>query len=396
MPTWLPKVRVAACNVAPVFLDTAKTVQKTITLIQEAARNRADLVVFPETHIPAFPLWSAISAPIDNHYFFSKLASESLLITSKEISLLRQTCALSKIYAHIGFNERSASSLGCLWNASILINDQGQIVNHHRKLVPTYFEKLTWAPGDGAGLRVVESERIGKVGSLICGENTNPLARWALMAQGEQLHVSTWPAVWPTRRPKAVSDGGKQYDNIAANRTRTAAHCFEAKCFGVLCSGFMDREMRDEIVKHAGPAAGETLDSLTQGASLFLGPTGAQVGEQVQGEEGIAYADLDLSECVEPKQFHDVVGGYQRFDVFDLKVNMQRLGAENAFATGSREEAMRRQGSVVTEGQPKWSFDSLPRREEDASTGTDAGLERLRAELDGMKDDALESATRKR
>ena len=271
-----------------------------------------------------------------------------------------------------------------MWNASVLISDEGQILNHHRKLVPTFFEKLTWSPGDGAGLKVIDSPRIGKVGSLICGENTNPLARWALMAQGEQLHLSTWPAVWPTRRSKAVSGTGKQYDNISANRTRTAAHCFEAKCFGVLCSGFMDKEMRDAIVKHS-PSSAETLDSLTQGASLFLDPTGAQVGEQIQGEEGIAYADLDLNECVEPKQFHDVVGGYQRFDIFDLKVNRQRLGAENAFAAERRLE--------TAASQPQWSFSSLPRPEVDASTGTDAGLERLKAELEGMKVDALQSTT---
>ena len=216
------------------------------------------------------------------------------------------------------------------------------------------------------------------------------------MAQGEQLHVSTWPAGWPSRRPKGTSNAngsaaeagdegvmGKQYDNVAANRTRTAAHCFEAKCFGVLCSGFMDREMRDEIVKFT-PSAAETLDSLTQDASLFLDPTGAQVGEQVQGEEGIAYADLDLNECVEPKQFHDVVGGYQRFDVFDLKVNRERLGAESAFS-GER---------TTSAVQPQWNSTSLPRREEDASTGTEAGLARLKAELDGMKDDALQSATK--
>lgn len=149
----------------------------------------------------------------------------------------------------MGFNERSHASLGCLWNASILISDQGRILNHHRKIAPTFFEKLVWAPGDGAGLRVVDTERIGKIGSLICGENTNPLARWSLMAQGEQLHISSWPAVWPTVRvssPIEDSKTDKQYDNIAANRTRSAAHCFEAKCFGVLCSSFMDRDMRGE------------------------------------------------------------------------------------------------------------------------------------------------------
>jgi nitrilase len=158
------------------------------------------------------------------------------------------------------------------------------------------------------------------------------------MAQGEQLHISTWPAVWPTRRPTTPPTTSssqdapqpKQYNNLAANRTRTAAHCFEAKCFGVMCAGYMDKTMRDMIVSHA-PSAAETLDSLTQGESCFIDPTGAQVGESVQGEEGIAYATLDLNECVEPKQFHDVVGYYQRFDVFDLKVDRRGRGVESMF-----------------------------------------------------------------
>jgi nitrilase len=158
------------------------------------------------------------------------------------------------------------------------------------------------------------------------------------MAQGEQLHISTWPAVWPTRRAAAATTTissqdapqPKQYNNLAANRTRTAAHCFEAKCFGVMCAGYMDKTMRDMIVSHA-PSAAETLDSLTQGESCFIDPTGAQVGESVQGEEGIAYATLDLNECVEPKQFHDVVGYYQRFDVFDLKVDRRGRGVEGMF-----------------------------------------------------------------
>lgn len=154
------------------------------------------------------------------------------------------------------------------------------------------------------------------------------------MAQGEQLHISTWPAVWPTRRLASTSSPGqpatKQYDNIAANRTRTAAHCFEAKCFAVMCAGYMDKHMRDTIISHS-PSAAETLDSLTQGQSCFLDPTGAQVGDSVQGEEGIAYAELDLADCVEPKQFHDTVGYYQRFDIFDLKVDRRRQGVEEMF-----------------------------------------------------------------
>jgi len=159
------------------------------------------------------------------------------------------------------------------------------------------------------------------------------------MAQGEQLHISTWPAVWPTRRPASKTSAGqpaaKQYDNITANRTRTAAHCFEAKCFAIMCAGYMDKVMRDTVIQH-NPAAVETLDSLTQGQSCFLDPTGAQVGDSIQGEEGIAYAELDLSDCVEPKQFHDTVGYYQRFDIFDMKVDRRRQGVEEMFVDDAR------------------------------------------------------------
>lgn len=169
-----------ACNVAPVFLDTAATVQKTIGLITEAASNRADLVVFAETHIPGFPLWAAFSAPIDNHALFHRLASQSLLIDGPEIGKLRAACKENRVWSHIGFNERSKASVGCLWNSNVLIDDEGMVRNHHRKMVPTFYEKLVWANGDGKGLKVVESERLGKVGSLICGENTNPLGKTSL------------------------------------------------------------------------------------------------------------------------------------------------------------------------------------------------------------------------
>ena len=165
------------------------------------------------------------------------------------------------------------------------------------------------------------------------------------MAQGEQLHISTWPAVWPTRRlPTKTTTGepaAKQYDNIAANRTRTAAHCFEAKCSAIMCAGYMDRIMRDTVISH-NPSAAETLNSLTQGQSCFLDPTGAQVGDSVQGEEAIAYAELDLEDCVEPKQFHDTVGYYQRFDIFDLKVDRRRQGVEDMFVDD--EEASAEEG----------------------------------------------------
>ncbi|KAF2722294.1 carbon-nitrogen hydrolase [Polychaeton citri CBS 116435] len=350
---WLPTVRVAACNVAPVFLDTQKTVLKTISLIQEAARNRADLVVFPETHLPGYPLWAALSAPIDNHHFFTTLASQALLLHGPSIKALREACRQNHIYAHIGFNERHPSSVGCLYNSSVLISDEGKILNHHRKIVPTFYEKLIWSPGDGSALKVVDTERLGKVGSLICGENSNPLARSALVAQGEMLHVTTWPPVWPTKRASQAVDtpARDQCPNLAANLLIARAASFEGKVFSVMCAGHMDSDMRSTLIKYCGPSAAETLDSLQQDASMFIDPTGSAVGDQVSAEEGIAYADLDLMQCVEPKQFHDFAGGYQRWDIFDLKVNRRRLGPENSFSKAETASEQEGAGDVEEDGE---------------------------------------------
>src|SRR3569623_530825 len=183
---------------------------------------------------------------------------------------------------------------------------------------PTLYDKLTRASGDGAGLKVGDTP-VGRVGQLICGENTNPLARYALMAQAEQIHISSWPALWPTR----PAGNGTNYNNVEANRIRSSAHSFEAKAFGMNTAGFMDAAMRKFLVDR-DPKVADTLDRSSRAASFFVDPTGAPVGDFLQDDEGIAYAEFDLDRCVEPKQYHDVTGYYNRFDVFSLTVNRKR------------------------------------------------------------------------
>jgi aliphatic nitrilase len=314
-----PVFKAAAAHVAPHFLDREKTVAKACELIREAARNGAQLMAFPETYIPAFPVWSALWAPIRNHEFFGRLAEQALVLPGPELTRLCEAARSNHIFVSIGVNERSDTSVGCLWNANLLIGDDGQVLNHHRKIVPTFYEKLVWANGDGAGLKVCDT-RIGRIGMLICGENTNPLARYTLMAQGEQVHISTYPPVWPTREPKA----GGNYDLASAIRIRAGAHSFEAKAFNIVSSGFMDRNMRDALVK-VDPAAAEVLDNTPRSVSVIIGPTGEPVSDMLRDEEGILYHEIDVNLCVEPKQFHDVVGHYNRFDIFDLRVNRKRL-----------------------------------------------------------------------
>jgi aliphatic nitrilase len=317
--SYLPIVKVAAIHAAPVFLDKTATVAKAISFIREASRNGAQLVAFPESYIPAFPVWASLWAPIDNHDLFERFAGESLYMDGVELEEIAAEAQRCGVFVSMGFSERSHASVGCLWNSNVLIDDQGVIINHHRKLVPTFYEKLVWAAGDGAGLQVADT-RIGRIGGLICGENTNPLARYSLIAQGEQIHISSWPALWPTRRPAA----GGNFDNVAANRLRAGAHSFEAKAFGIICAGYMDAEMRDYLVSR-DPSAAAVLDGSPRAATMFVDPTGSQIGDMLSDEEGIAYAQFDLNRCVEPKQFHDVVGYYNRFDVFSLTVNRERL-----------------------------------------------------------------------
>lgn len=310
-----PRYKIAAAHVAPVFLDLKATVAKACSLIEEAARNGAQLIAFPETYIPAFPVWCSLRSPIYNHDIFRRLAANSMLIPGPELAHICSTARRCGIFVSMGLNEGTKTSVGCLWNTNVLIGDDGSILNHHRKLVPTFYEKLIWANGDGAGLRVCET-RLGRIGMLICGENTNPLSRFTLMAQGEQLHIASFPPLYPTRHPK---EGGN-YDVANAIRIRTGAHAFEAKCFNIAVSSFMDEPMRQELAKLDQEAA-YIIDNTPRGISMVVGPTGEPISESMCETEGILYADIDLSACVVQKQIHDVVGYYNRFDIFKLKVN---------------------------------------------------------------------------
>ncbi|KAI0119300.1 nitrilase [Daldinia grandis] len=351
--------RIAACHASPVFLSAKDTTLKAISLIQEAAGNKANLVVFPESYIPAFPIWSALRAPTENHDFFKRMATESIYADGEEVNAIRAAAKQFGVLVSLGFSEKVRYSSATLFNSNVLIGADGEILVHHRKLMPTFYEKLTWAPGDGHGLQVAET-RFGKVGVLICGENTNPLALYTMTAQGEQIHISTWPAVWPTRLPHGVAPDthviessksetktsrssvarGADYDNVSANRTRAAAHCFEAKCFGVLCAGVLgeDAIALSSFGSSEPEVVAQGLERLPRGATMFLDTTGTllpgftldpQTSGKVhrdflQMEEGILYADIDLEDCIEGKQYHDLAGGYQRLDVFELKVDRRR------------------------------------------------------------------------
>jgi aliphatic nitrilase len=298
-----------------VFLDSEKTVAKAESLIAEAASNGAALVAFPEGFVPGFPVWAALRAPIYNHDFFTALASEALRIDGPEIARISAAARRYTVHVSLGFTEGTEASVGGLWNSNVLIGPDGKVLNHHRKLVPTFYEKLIWANGDARGLRVVQTQ-IGRIGMLICGENTNPLSRFALMAEGEQVHISTYPPVWPTRPPSE----GRAYDLKRAIEIRAGAHAFEAKVFNIVSSGFTDEALKDAVCR-GDPGLRDIVERSPKSVSMILDPSGSPISDELIDHEGIAYGNIDTALSVEPKQLHDVVGYYNRFDIFDLKID---------------------------------------------------------------------------
>ncbi|ETN46471.1 uncharacterized protein HMPREF1541_00656 [Cyphellophora europaea CBS 101466] len=372
-----PTVRVATAHLAPTLLDPAATTATILDTIAQASSQQASLIAFPESFLPGFPIWSALLPPTHHstHTFFTRFAEASVYADGPELQAIRAAAKKHRISVSLGFSEKARYSSGTLWNSNIIIDSAGEVRVHHRKLVPTFYERLSWGAGDGKGLETVaidvvdaaKDAQIGtatshepsaasaptdrvNIGALICGENTNPLARYAMMAQGQDIHISSWPAVWPTRMPVATANDdtgnatGKNYDNVLANRLRAAAHCFEAKCFGIMSAAHLSEANIATLTALLPPddeATKKTFDHAlrhtSRAASMVLDPTGSPVPawvvdaqgrreerEMLREEEAVLFADLNLDAGVEGKQFHDLVGGYQRFDVFELKVDRTR------------------------------------------------------------------------
>lgn len=304
-----PQFRAAAVQAAPVFLDTDATIEKACRLIAEAAAGGAKLVVFPEVFVPGYPYWNWTMTPVKGSAWFEKLFRAAINVPGPEVDALRIAARDAGAHVVIGVNERDPYSMGTLYNSLLFIDDTGEVIGVHRKLVPTWAEKLTWAGGDGSSLRVYETS-IGRLGGLACGENTNTLARFALLAQGENIHTANYISL-----PTAPAD----YDMVEAIKVRAAAHSFEGKVFTVVACSAITPEIVDAVAHDDESRA--MLQRKHSAFSGIFGPDGRLISEPLIDDEGIVYADIDLNKCIQPKQMHDIIGHYNRFDVFQLHVN---------------------------------------------------------------------------
>jgi aliphatic nitrilase len=305
----LPKFKAAAVQASPVFLNVDATVDKSISIIKEAAGNGASLVAFPEVFIAGYPYWNWIMTPVQGSKWYEQLYVNSITVPGPEVDRICEAAKENNIHIVIGVNERG-QSFGELYNTNLIIDNKGNLIGKHRKLVPTWAEKLTWTGGDGSSLKVYNTE-IGPIGTLACGENTNTLARFSLLAQGELIHIANYISL-----PVAPPD----YDMAEAIKIRAAAHSFEGKLFTIVSCSTITKEIID-VMKQDVPNAEELLTRKNSAFSGIIGPNGAVIGEPLIDVEGIVYADIDLSKCIQPKQMHDILGHYNRFDIFDLRVN---------------------------------------------------------------------------
>jgi predicted amidohydrolase len=304
-------VRVAAVQAAPVFLDREATVEKAVGLIAEAAAGGAQLVAFPETWIPGYPAWIFGAAGWDDaaqKRVFGRLNANAVEVPSPAVDALCRAAGEAAAVVAIGMTERdSRTSRGTLYNSILYVSDPGEVLGVHRKLMPTHAERIVWGQGDGSTLHVFDTA-VGRVGGLACWEHWMPLTRFAMHAKGEQIHVAAWPEV----------------GDPELHRFCTRHYAFEGRCFALCVMGAHvgPEHLPDgfELADAMG-ATDDFVDCEPTGGTCVFAPDGAVVADSVAGEETIVYADLDLGRIPEEQAALDVVGHYNRPDVFTFGVD---------------------------------------------------------------------------
>ena len=279
------KFKAATVQTSPVFLNVEKTIEKAISFVKEASENGATLIAFPEVFVAGYPYWNWIMTPVQGSKWYEKLYKCSIKVDDESMKPLFQAAIDYNCHIVIGINERG-DSYGEIYNTNLIIDNKGILIGKHRKLVPTWAEKLTWSSGDGSSLKVYDTE-VGPLGTLACGENTNTLARFTLLSQGELVHIANYISL-----PVAPPD----YNMAEAIKIRAAAHSFEGKLFTIVSCSTISQEIMDAL-KEDVPNVEEVLTRKNSAFSGFIGPNGAVIGEPLIDDEGIVYAEIDLEKC---------------------------------------------------------------------------------------------------
>jgi len=304
-------LKIGMAQISPVWLNKDKTLEKITLFVKKAGSQKCDLVVFGEGLLPGYPFWVGLT---DGAEFNSNVQKEihahyirnAVQIEAGDLNGICKLTAENKTAVYLGLIERAQNRGGhSLYCSLVFINQNGEIKSVHRKLQPTYEERLTWSPGDGNGLRVHKLKDF-TVGGLNCWENWMPLARTALYGQGENLHIAVWPG--------SVRNTADISQFIAK----------ESRSFVVSVSGLMTKNDFPSDTPHLEKILKNTPEILTDGGSCIVGPDGEFIIRPADSEEGLITQVIDINRVFEERQNFDPSGHYSRPDVTRLIVDRKR------------------------------------------------------------------------
>ena len=299
-----PIVRAAAVQISPDLESLAGTLHKVLNMIDEAAESGVELIVFPETFLPYYPYFSFVLPPVSQGAEHLRLYQEAVVVPSDTTRAIGNKAKERSMVVVIGVNERDN---GSLYNTQLVFDATGELILKRRKITPTYHERMIWGQGDASGLKVVDSA-VGRIGALACWEHYNPLARYSLMAQHEQIHCAQFPGslVGPIF--------GEQMEVTIRH------HALESGCFVINSTGWLTEAQIESVTPD--PAMQKALRGGCNTA--IISPEGKHLAPALTEGEGFIYADLDFRLIDKRKRMMDSVGHYARPELLNLQMNAKK------------------------------------------------------------------------